>query len=103
MKYLLKVIRILPRFLRKILFTVYALLTRAVTLGVRIIVRNNEGHILLVEHTYIQGWHLPGGGVERGETLAQAAQKELLQETGVEPTAPLKQLHTFANFGDDRW
>ncbi|MEM9842987.1 MAG: NUDIX domain-containing protein, partial [Pseudomonadota bacterium] len=36
------------------------------TLGVRAIVENAEGQVLLVRHTYTPGLYLPGGGVERG-------------------------------------
>ena len=41
-----------------------------------------SGQILLIKHTYIQGWHFPGGGVLRGRTRT-AAIRELLEETGV--------------------
>ncbi len=103
MQYLFKLIRSLPTPLRKTLQFGFALLTRAMTLGVRIIVRNRNGDILLVEHTYVGGWHLPGGGVERKETFAQAAQRELLQETGVVPVEKLRHLHTFGNFEVSRF
>ena len=56
---------------------------RPMTLGVRIAVLNNKDEVLLVRHTYVEGWYLPGGGVERGETLEQAARKEVLEETGI--------------------
>ncbi len=52
------------------------------TLGVRLLVENEKGEVLLVRHTYVDGWYLPGGGVERGETAEAAARKELLEETG---------------------
>lgn len=52
------------------------------TLGVRVIASNGDGEILLVRHGYVDGWHLPGGGVERGQTMEQAALRELEEETG---------------------
>ena len=51
----------------------------------------NSGRILLVKRAYPPGrgkWSIPGGHVELGETLYQAAVRETLEETGIE-TRPL--------------
>jgi ADP-ribose pyrophosphatase YjhB (NUDIX family) len=65
------------------LYQAYSRLSRGTTLGVRGLVLNAAGEILLVEHTYVPGWFLPGGGVERGETTEEAVIRELEEEGGV--------------------
>jgi ADP-ribose pyrophosphatase YjhB (NUDIX family) len=65
------------------LYQAYSRLSRGATLGVRGLVLNDAGEVLLVEHTYTHGWFLPGGGVERGETCEAAVIRELREEGGV--------------------
>ncbi|MCA3555075.1 NUDIX domain-containing protein [Aestuariivirga sp.] len=58
--------------------------TRGMTLGTRVVVlREQAGEVLLVRHGYAPGWLLPGGGVERGEALAQSALREVREEAGI--------------------
>lgn len=72
----------LLRLLHKI-YTMQFFFTRPVMLGVRVIlIRNNK--VLLVKHTYQDGWLLPGGGVNRNETPEQAARRECREEVGAD-------------------
>ncbi|MDK9697010.1 MAG: NUDIX domain-containing protein [Siculibacillus sp.] len=72
-------------------------LTRATTLGVRGIVRDDDGRVLLVRHTYLPGWYLPGGGVDPGETAAAAVIREIVEETGVTPVGDPRLLGLYLN------
>ena len=44
-----------------------------------VIARYDEGYVFAYNHNRRQ-WELPGGGIERGETPAEAAQRELQEE-----------------------
>ena len=70
--------------LRHFAFHKYFLLTRGLTLGVRGLVLDEAGRVFLIRHTYVRGWHLPGGGVEIGETLLEALERELMEEGNIE-------------------
>ncbi len=72
-------------------------LTRPMTLGVRAAVIDGQDRVLLVRHTYLPGWHLPGGGVEAGETVLDALRRELREEGQVEPTGPARLHGVFYN------
>ena len=73
--------------LRRVLHT-YWRFSRGLTLGVRALVIDERRRVFLVQHSYVSGWHLPGGGVEPGETLTDALIRELREEANIEPTAP---------------
>jgi len=93
--------RVLEGTLRRLLH-VYWRFARAMTLGVRALVIDEEGRIFLVKHSYVRGWYLPGGGVETGETLSEALARELREEGNIEVTAP-PQLHgVFYNSRESR-
>jgi ADP-ribose pyrophosphatase YjhB (NUDIX family) len=73
--------------IRRFLHT-YWRVSRGLTLGVRGLIFDGEGRVFLVKHSYISGWHLPGGGVETGETLMAALERELREEGNIEITEP---------------
>lgn len=59
-------------------------------LDVRGVVRRDDRLLLVREHGF-EGWNLPGGWVDVGETLREAAAKEVLEETGF-ATRPVRLL-----------
>ena len=83
-------------FIARIMHYVH-LVRRSHTLGVRAIVQKEDGSVLLVKHTYVPGWYLPGGGIEWGETFYQALEKELMEEAGVTLTDKADMLAVYQN------
>ena len=75
--------RTLEPALRRVLH-LYWRFARGMTLGVRGLVLDGDNRVFLVKHSYVSGWHLPGGGVEVGETFREALQRELMEEGEIE-------------------
>jgi 8-oxo-dGTP pyrophosphatase MutT (NUDIX family) len=66
------------------LFHFYWRFSRGATLGARAMVIDGTGRIFLIKHSYVSGWHFPGGGVETGETLLTALTRELAEEGNIQ-------------------
>lgn len=67
------------------LFHLYWRFARGMTLGARAVVIDDSGRVFLVKHSYVSGWHLPGGGVEVGQSFEAAMRRELLEEGRIVP------------------
>lgn len=67
------------------LFHLFFVLTRPMTVGARALIYDRaKAEVFLIRHTYVPGWQLPGGGVEAGETAAEALQREIREECNIE-------------------
>ena len=64
--------------------------------GVRGIPVTRDGRLVLVRHTYLPGWHFPGGAYKSGEDREAAMLRELREEIGMTGHGAV------AHFGDYR-
>jgi 8-oxo-dGTP pyrophosphatase MutT (NUDIX family) len=62
--------------------------------GVAAVIRDSTGRLLLQERSSGEGWSLPAGAIEPGESPEQAVQREVLEETGL-VVAPTQVLGVF--------
>ena len=67
------------------------------SLGVRLLALDAAGRVFLVRHSYTPGLHLPGGGVEVGETCREAAEREAREEGNLVLDAPPEFFHIYCN------
>jgi len=51
--------------------------------AVSVVVPDDQGRILLIRRTDNNYWSIPGGGMEPGESVRQAASREVMEETGI--------------------
>src|SRR3954454_12893562 len=49
-----------------------------------VVVRNDDGAILLIRRSDNGNWALPGGAMDLGESLPDAAVRETAEETGID-------------------
>ncbi|KAB2371004.1 NUDIX hydrolase [Actinomadura montaniterrae] len=52
--------------------------------AVNVVVENDKGEILMIRRTDNDNWALPGGAIDLGESVTQAAIRETKEETGID-------------------
>ncbi|WP_068060372.1 NUDIX hydrolase [Nocardia xishanensis] len=59
----------------------------SIKVAVSALVQDEHGRILMIRRTDNDKYSIPGGGLEAGETVAQAVTREVMEETGIEVDA----------------
>jgi len=70
--------------------------------GVRALAVTRDRRVVLVKHTYVPGWYLPGGGIKDGETSEAAVLRELAEEIGLVGHSKITPLFEFRQRIDHR-
>ncbi len=71
-----------------------------IRVAVSTVIRSVQDKILVLRRTDNGKWNFPGGKVESGENLEEAAAREVLEETGLD-LKPTRIVHVFSNATDD--
>ena len=68
-------------------------------IGVNVVCFDPENRILMLKHLFhpLSPWGLPGGWMDRGETPAECAMRELREETGITSAVPGDAILFFRN------
>jgi ADP-ribose pyrophosphatase YjhB (NUDIX family) len=77
-------------------YLAYSRIARGMTLGVRAMLLKDD-HVVLVRHSYLPGWYFPGGGVEAGESLGEALEREVREEVGAVLAGPPQLFGVYRN------
>lgn len=72
---------------------------RRMTLGTRTMLVDGN-RVFLIRHTYMPGWHFPGGGVEPNETAEASAAREVMEETGYRVTGRMQLFGFYHNLNE---
>lgn len=77
-------------------------ITRPTTSGAKVIIRC-QNEILLIKTTYGYNYSLPGGGLKKNETPANAAKREVMEEVGIRlnKVIPLPSFVTHEEYKED--
>jgi ADP-ribose pyrophosphatase YjhB (NUDIX family) len=84
------------------LLHVYFAFSRGMTMGVRAACFDTQGRLFLVRDGLTGGWHMPGGGVERNETVEAALIKELREEGNLRIVGKPQLFHVYFNTAASR-
>ncbi|MCB1492441.1 MAG: NUDIX domain-containing protein [Rhodobiaceae bacterium] len=85
--------------LRRFLQIPLSRLLRGTTFGVQALAFDDRGRVLLIRQSYSAKWQFPGGGVDRGESLLTAVERELREEANAENAGtPPRLFGVYTNF-----